>query len=202
MKADTPRSPAASALFCAVLFCTLLLITVPVTAADTPTEPIADQDLVALNDALKAADGHFTPITEAEIGQAKTELLKAVENLDNEFRKIGDPIAEGWKKYLDWDKFTATLACNKPDMDQLKKANQALSDQHRGLELACFVDVRLTLEKYMNLRLAVDNPAIKKAYDGLMAKELPKMLKEYAARPTSNPSTPLNQTVAWLDKFD
>ena len=86
-------------------------------------------------------------------------------------------------------------------MEKLKKAYSALAASHRGLELACFIDLRLAIEKYMNLRLATDSPEVKAAYDKLMT-GFPEMLKEYVTNPTSNPNAPLPQVVTWLDKFD
>ena len=198
MRLDISRFRAAPALFLAVLIC---LVTVPVVAVNTPSEPISDADQAALKTAVEAAEGHFTPITETEIREAKNGLKKAVEKLNHEFQNIDSKRAQGWKKYLDWDQFTKTLAGDKPDMEQLKKTDKALSASHRGLELACFVDVRLALEKYMNLRLASESPKIKAAYDKLMI-GFPKLLTEYTDKPTSDPGTPLAQVVAWLDKFE
>lgn len=205
MRVDISRFRIASALSCTalsctVLFCTLIFAATPVNAVETTSKPTPVTDLVALNDAALAAAGNFTPINDNKIRQAKTALQAAATNLDEQFQKVGST-GEGWEKYLDWADLKSTIYSGKPDMEKLKKAYTALAASHRGLELACFIDLRLALEKYMNLRLATDSPEIKAAYDKLMV-GFPEMLKDYATNPTSNPNAPLQQVVTWLDKFE
>lgn len=200
MRADISRFRVAHALTFIVLLCILIFATVPVTAVDAPSEPMPITDFAALDTAVQAASGNFTPIAESEIRQAKCDLQEAAAELDRQFQKVGTN-GPGWEKYLHWDTLKTTLYSDRPDMEQLKEAYSALAAPHRGLELACFVDLRLAIEKYMNLRMAADSPEIKAAYDKLMD-GLPEMLKDYATRPTSNPSVPLQQVVAWLDKFE
>ena len=200
MRVIISRFRVAPTLFCTVLFCTLIFISVPVTAVNSPSSPMPVTDMAALNKVAVAAEGHFTPINGDKICQAKAALQTAAASLDEQFQKVG-PQGKGWEKYLDWSDLKSTIYSDKPDMEKLEKGYKALASTHRGLELACFIDLRLAIEKYLNLRHATDSPEIKAAYDKLMA-DMPKMLEEYATNPTSNPSAPLQQVVTWLDKFD
>jgi hypothetical protein len=152
------------------------------------------QQLAAM---ARAAKGQFRPLTEADAQQALARLTAAVEDLQQRLNIAGQK-GEDWKKYVLWDQLQDQLRQPKPDAAALGGVFKRFSAGYEGLELKWFVQVRQALQRYLEVSGAVGNAGVKDAYvaclDGLAGQ-----LDSWAARPSTDATHQIAESLAWLE---
>jgi len=164
--------------------------------ADAPAAamPAVDQ----LPAECRAAKATFHPVTQADLAEAKDELVEAVVRLDRRLGADADN-GPGWRKYLQWDRMQSELCGNeKPDVAALTSILGKYEAGYEGLRLARFVDVRLALSRYLLIAQNVDNPALKTAYENLLD-ALATQLESYADAPTAKGALIIGRLIGQLE---
>jgi len=174
-----------------------------VKAAEGPQTPAAEsaesprptiEQLVAACASAKTA---FAPPTEADLKQARAELLASVARLDARLRAPG---GEGWRAFLRWKDMQEQLARGKtPDLAVLDAVYARYASGNNGLELVWFADVRQALRRYLTTARAIGDPKLKAQYEALLD-VLPKHLQEYHGNPTTEGATVIGEAIRWLEE--
>ena len=144
------------------------------------------------------AKAQFRPITQSDVGQAKTVLLEALGRLDERLTTAG-PNGEDWRKYLRWGTLQEELHAEKlPDKALLDEVHKRYAAGEDGLELVWFLDVQHALGNYMFMVDAVNNPKVRTAYDAMLDK-LAATLEAYTAKPTADAALLIGQSMRRLE---
>ena len=148
--------------------------------------------------ACLAAKTTFVPVTEADVKRANAILASAVGLLDARLKAKG-AVADGWRKYLEWDVVQAHLASeDAPDLAALNEIHARYASGHDGLGLAWFADVRHSLRRYLMAAQAVDNPELKTNYEALLD-NLAGSLEAYGKNPTPDDAVAIGSALGWLN---
>ena len=150
-----------------------------------------------LADMARAEKQHFRPVTLADAQQAKARLAAALDALQQRLRPAG-PNGADWAKHLQLEGLDAQLRSEKPDMTVLGETYQRFASGHEGLGLIWFADVRDELRHYVELTGAVGNPQLKTAYETILDRSATQ-LGEYAAKPTTELATDIEESLRWLE---
>ncbi len=165
-----------------------------VAGAGTAENAVPPKDLPA---ACKAAKAEFRPISQADVQQAKTELLEALDRLDQRLSQAG-PNGEDWRKYVLWDQLQDELRGDKqPDRELLARVQKRYRPDHDGLELVWFIDVQHALHTYVAMLDAVNNPDTRTEFEGRLDR-LAKSLEAYRAKPTTEDALVISESVRFL----
>ncbi len=177
-----------------VVSVTLFAAAVCTAASRAAENAVPPKDLPA---ACRAAKANFRPISQSDVDQAKTELLEALGRLDQRLSQAG-PNGDDWRKYILWDKLQDELRRDKPDRAALHDVEDRYRPDHDGLELVWFIDVQHALHEYAAMLGAVDNPAIRTAYEQRLDR-LAKTLEAYVAKPATEDAVVISESVHWLE---
>ena len=160
-------------------------------------EPAAAPNL-PLVDTIRAAKSQFHPITKADSQDAMQRLVAAVAQLDERLNAAGKK-GQNWRKYLQLDDLQAQLQRQDgPDMAVLGTIYVKLAAGYEGLELKWFALVRQTLRQYLEVAGAVDNPAVKAAYEEHID-ALAKQIETWTAQPTTDGTQEIADSLAWIE---
>lgn len=181
----------------ALIFCvSVFLFAVSTYAADA-----ASDDASIPLDQLVAACGNakatFHPITEADVAQAKTVLLDAMDRLEQRLAQAGTG-GDAWRKYLLWESLQeATSSDKQPDSAVLSRVHARYVAGYDGLELVWFVDVQRSLHNYIATMGAVGNERLRGIYEQKLD-DLAKNLAAHLAKPTTDSALAINESVRFL----
>jgi hypothetical protein len=149
--------------------------------------------------ACRAAKAQFRPLTKNDLDQAKTELLQAIDRLDQRLTSAGQN-GEAWRKYLQWGALQAEIQRPQgPNLEILKDVRDRCAADHEGLELVWFLDAQQALRNYVGISNAVGNPQAVKAEYEKHLDTLAARLEAYAAKPLSEDALIIGDVLRWLD---
>lgn len=148
--------------------------------------------------ACRTAKGVFVPRTDADLANAKSELVAAVARLDARLKAAG-PGGDNWKAYLKWDEMQAQLSGETgEDLGGLDAIYARYASGNDGLELVWFVDVREALRQYLQTARAIDNAGVETQYATLLD-GLADHLKTCARPPTPDQVLVIDTAIRWLE---
>ncbi|MBN1589125.1 MAG: hypothetical protein JW888_06400 [Pirellulales bacterium] len=158
-----------------------------------------------LPDAIKAAQQkaaeRFAPLGSSQVAEAKDDVCRTVNALETRLDQDGQN-GLAWRKYLRLDKLRAELdGSDAPDLEKFDEVYTRLNGDYRGLELVWFVDLKLALQRYLNVARAIGNPEIEAAYKNLVANTLPERLEALAADGSRATANQIGPMLAWLADF-
>ncbi|MEN6451787.1 MAG: hypothetical protein ABFC96_14955 [Thermoguttaceae bacterium] len=175
------------------VYCSTVLLALAASLASARATNVPLSDLPA---ACQAAKSAFHPIGEADVQQAKAELIDALDRLDQRLNQAG-PNGDDWRKYILWDELQAELQRDKPNSATLRAIEDRYRPDHDGLELVWFVDVQHSLHVYIAM-LNVNNEALRHEFDGRLDR-LAKSLEAYETKPTTEDALVISETVRFLE---
>jgi hypothetical protein len=145
-----------------------------------------------------AAKETFTPLTDADVEEAKSELLAAVDRLDTRLNDSPSSSAP-WKTFLRWDVMQSQLSDNDSlDLSVLNSVYQRYAANHAGLELPVFADVRQALRRYLlTAQIARDAEATAR-YEAWLD-TLAGHLEAYGTSPNGEQADRIGAALAWLE---
>ena len=163
-------------------------------AGDDPSTIPAVRDLAA---ACRKAKAEFRPLTRTDVDRAKSELIEALNRLDQRLAQDG-PNGENWRKFLDLAPLHDQLQRPEgPDKAIPTHTLSRFNSGYDGLELVWFLDVQQALHNYLALMYAVDNPKIRTTFEEKIDK-LAGALDAYVAKPTTDDALVISESVRWL----
>jgi hypothetical protein len=174
----------------------ILFLTITYAKAGPSAEQVTQVDQLAA--ACLAAKTDFHPLTKADLQQAKTEMLAAVDRLD---RKLDSADENGmaWRQYLQWDRLQAQLRRDEPpELPVLDENYKRYAAGHEGLDLIWFLEVRQAIRQYLIVARAIDNPQLEAGYAQLLDR-LANDLKAYAAKSTTEKALIISDALHWLE---
>ncbi len=158
----------------------------------------APEDLPAAAAAAKEA---FQPVTDAHVQQTKADLRQAMRRLDQFLAGGGRQRAEQWKAYLKWDVITGELEKeDQVDLAALQQALSGYSEDHIGLEMDEFGEVRQALRRHMNAVLFAADAERTKAAFTTRLDDLSERLRAYRDGGKSDDAVAIGRTLGWLDR--
>jgi len=148
--------------------------------------------------ACKKAKTEFRPLTQLDAAQAKADMIQALDRLDQRLILAGEN-GNDWREYLLWGELRNELRDDKSaDRNFLARVYQRYVAAHDGLELVWFLDVQRAIRSYIATANAVGNPQVQTAYGELLDK-LTASLEAYIAKPTTENSVVISESVRWLE---
>ena len=148
--------------------------------------------------ACRTAKAVFTPRTDADLEKAKSAWSAAVARLDARLKAAGTGGAS-WKAYLKWDEMQGHLSGKTDeDLGSLDAIYAKYASGNEGLELVWFVNVKEALRHYLHTARAIDNPALKTQYEGLLD-TLAGHLEKCDRPPTPDQVAVIDTAVRWLE---
>jgi hypothetical protein len=142
----------------------------------------------------------FVPLDKEDLGQAKTNLLAAIECLDARLELDGSN-GQDWRNYLKWVVLEGQLSGPEaPDLEKLDAVHARFARKYEGLGLVWFDDARVALSDYLTVARAIDNPDVKAGYEQLLGK-LAEHLKKYEEKPTAEGALVIGEALRLLVEF-
>ena len=132
--------------------------------------------LLKIGELCVAAQESFQPVDEADLANARKELLESIAVLEKRLAEDGVN-GEAWKAYLKLDELKKQLDTEAaPDVSSLTKIQERFDSDNEGLNLIWFAEVRRALWRYQTIATAINNQKVKEGFDSLL-NELPSRLK-------------------------
>jgi hypothetical protein len=175
---------------------TVLFVTVPSFASDTPNE-----DADELVQMVRAAKATFKPIDPQRQQDNKASLVAAVEKLDRFMMQSGPEVADGWKVFLDWQTMQTQVHSARPDWQALHRVLDKYYQDHAGLELLPCIAVREKLRRFIATGSLLDEPRLKETYEARLD-ELEQRLEEFRKHPSGEQASAIGRTLSWLQDFE
>jgi hypothetical protein len=166
-----------------------------IAAGDQPVEN--KQSLDSLIAACQDAKSQFRPLTQDDLKSAKDELVAALDKLDPRLKADG-PNGDDWRKFLLWDELQQELRKDGP-MNQavLNRVCERYAAGNEGLGLVWFIDVRNALWRLLKVQDAIGNAKTKTTYEAILD-NLGNNLKSFAAKPTTENTLAISESIRWL----
>lgn len=148
--------------------------------------------------ACRMAKAMFVARDGADLADAKTELLLAIDRLDTRLKAAGEG-AEAWRVFLKWDAMHEQLASEAgPDLRVLDAIHARYVSGHEGLGLIWFDDVRLTLKGYLYTARSIENAPPREQFENLLD-VLADRLEAYRESPAADNAIVIGQGLEWLN---
>jgi hypothetical protein len=164
-------------------------------AADSQ-EPVAV--VASLPEAARRAAGGFRPVAAGDVGQAREEMIAAINALDA-FLRTGAPYKSvGWKTYLRWDELTAAVRSGQPAPEVISSVEAKLQANHGGLERPEFTRLRDALHGYVSAAAVTSNSNLANEYCRRM-EELAGQLETLSNNRTGESAAAVGRTLGWLE---
>ena len=161
------------------------------TASDLPT--------VKLVELARAAKARFQPLRADHATQAKAQLQRGIQRLEQALRRGSPKNAQQWKEYLQWDEMMAELAKSEgPDVRQLGGIAAKYYEDYGSLELPVFTQVRDDLVAYLAALATTGDPRLAENYQ-VQLDSLIEKLPQYDANPTTELRQQIGQLLGWLE---
>jgi hypothetical protein len=149
--------------------------------------------------ACRKAKSEFHPLGQADVTQAKSVLLAALDKLDKRLKLDGSN-GEAWRKYLEVAALREQLQRRQgPDKARLAKIRARFNSGHDGLDLVWFLDTERALQNYLATMGAVGNAEIRADFEQRLDK-LAASLEAYAAKPTTENALVIGESLRWLQR--
>ena len=146
----------------------------------------------------RKAKSEFRPLSREDVDQAKAVLVEAVNTLDQRLVQAG-PNGENWRKYIEMATLQDQLRRpQEPDKAVLARIRSRYIAGYDGLDLVWFLDVQRTLQNYLAMTYAVDNPQVRTDFEQRLDR-LAGSLERYAAKPNTDDALVISESVRWLD---
>ena len=160
-------------------------------------EELPPPDSASLAVACRLAKGAYRPNDETDLARAKSELVSAVERLDNRLKAAG-PTGDGWRAFLKWETMKEQLAgASAPDLAVLSSLYSEYDSGYEGLKLVWFDDVRLALRQYLYTANAIRSSKLADHYE-IWLDELAKRVEAYGEAPSADDAEVVSQAIQWL----
>lgn len=171
------------------------------------TRAVADESAVVpavadgLTEAIAQARQEIEPIRPDDVSAARQRLLEALDRLQlrlNRDKEQGD----NWRKYLRLDELAAELEKPAaPALETLEAVHAKFAAGHEGLNLACFVEVRRALRRFIVRTRAVGDASLPEKL-GQALDELPGLLQAYRESHDPAVAARVQAVMEWLDLMD
>ena len=133
-----------------------------VVSAGQPAAALPAKELPA---ACRKAKAEFRPLGQADVEQAKTVLIEALDRLDERLNLDGSN-GQDWRKYLEVAALRDQLQRPQgPDRALLTRIRAHYNSGHDGLELVWFLDAERALQNYLAMLGAAGNPKIRADFE-------------------------------------
>ncbi len=179
----------------------ITLVATAVYAVEARAQQPADSAVPSIDQlvaACEAAQDDFVPRTDSHLAEAKAELMAAISRLDRMLLRSGAS-GEGWRRFLGWDQQQEQLERRGgPDLEALDAVYAQYASGHPGLNLRDFADVRRALRRYLTTARAIGSETLAEHYRTLLD-ALPKHLKAYQEKPTTEGALAIGAAVTWLE---
>ena len=184
---------------CLTLVGTILLLSTPIVTniavGDQPAEN--KQSVEWLVAACQDAKSQFRPLTNEDQKAAKDELVAALAKLDVQLKSAGAN-GEDWRKFLLWDELQQELQKEGGENQAvLNRVCQRYASGSEGLGLVWFIDVRSALWRLLKVDEAIGNDKTKTTYESILD-NLGNNLKTFAAKPTTENTLGISESIRWL----
>jgi len=174
-----------------------LLVSMPAVGAAASEESVIPR--AELLPACRAARTDFRPLDNTDVEQSRENLLQALSRLERRLELAG-PNGAAWGKYLQLEKLQALLQGAGPiDKTLLTRIHARFLAGYEGLELVWFLDVQQALHNYIATLNAVNNPAIKGAYESVIDR-LTESLERYLKQPTTEDALIISDSIRFLEQ--
>ena len=166
-----------------------------IVVADQPAEN--KQSLEGLIAACQDAKSQFRPLTQEDLKSAKDELVAALDRLDPKLKADGAN-GDDWRKFLLWDQLQQELHKDGPiNQTVLNRICERYAAGNEGLGLVWFVDARAALWRVLKVEDAIGNAKTKTTYEAILD-NLGNNLKSFAAKPTTENTLGISESIRWL----
>lgn len=149
---------------------------------------------------VRFAAKYTSPIEEASVQQARSELADATRALDTMLAGTDAERRDGWKAFLKWDDLDSALTAETPDWKKLQSVGGQFFNGHPGLEYPAFVRVRESLRRYLYLGSLVSNDEAQKSLQ-LQLENFADTLEKFGQEPTSKQAGEVASLLDWLDQL-
>ena len=178
---------------------TILLLSTPIVTniavGDQPAEN--KQPVEGLIAACQDAKSQFRPLTKEDQKAAKDELVAALAKLDVQLKSAGAN-GEDWRKFLLWDELQQELQKEGGENQAvLNRVCERYASGSEGLGLVWFIDVRSALWRLLKVDEAIGNDKTKTTYESILD-NLGNNLKTFAAKPTTENTLGISESIRWL----
>lgn len=161
-------------------------------------QSLPSQDLKQILEQLKKQPPAFTPITDAQVTNARTALDASLANM-TAFLNAGE-VAFDWKEQLQWGLLQEELAKEKPNPARMQASlNGFYGAEMVGLESPEFTNVRTALRAYMNATFFKNNPNSKAMYEAQIG-NLITALENYTDHANNDTAWQVGRIIGWLDR--
>ena len=160
-------------------------------------EELSGPPLDGLPARARGAIAEFAPISRADVERLRTELRKAVTQLD---ARLEEDESEGprWREYVLWKTLESELdRGDEADLSQLDKVFYRLDAGHEGLELPCFVRVRRALWDYSAAARAREDRQLRKNLADTL-NSLAEQIESCDGPPTADRTAAFTEALQWL----
>jgi hypothetical protein len=168
---------------------------------------IGDQPASAKQESLEGtiaacqdAKAQFRAPTKEDLKSAKAELIDALSRLDARLKAAGAN-GDDWRKFLLWETLQKELQ-KEGALDQkvLNEVCARYASGNEGLGLVWFVEARSALWRLLKVDEAIDNPKTKITYERMLD-NLSNNLKSFAAKPTTENTLGISESIRWLQNL-
>lgn len=135
-----------------------------------------------LAEVVRGAQDEFRPVTEADVEQARQQVLQAMAAVDN-YLTPGTANTAAWKEYLQWEELRAQLQPGTTaDLQVLGSVYRRLTENHTGLELSIFRNLAEALQHYGDLAALAGQEGLERWFQGQLER-LAGALEQYPHEP-------------------
>jgi hypothetical protein len=151
-------------------------------------------------DLVRTAKGQARLITTDDVAATKARLLENVQTLESFLASSSAEQAKAWRELVHLEAMRAELAKEgAPALDVLNRALVAYRENHAGLELKVFTDVRDSLRLYMNQVVFSASENFASEYDRRID-ELVTQLEAYETARSTKLAIEIGRTLGWFDR--
>jgi len=143
----------------------------------------------------------FRPLAKSDVAAARKDLVEAVGRLERKLKaeeKAGEADIAELKEFLLWSKMRKELARRQPDLAALGQVYAQYCSGRDGLAKVWFADVRLGLQRCLQVALALENPNLRADYEATLD-TLATRLTAYIAQPTAEEALEIGPKIGWLE---
>ncbi|MCA9120843.1 MAG: hypothetical protein KDB11_11695 [Planctomycetales bacterium] len=150
----------------------------------------------------RAAKGQSRIISADDVAASKARLQQSVQVLESHLRADGEEHAAELRALLHLEAMQAELEKEgTPSLEVLNRSLVAYRENHEGLELKAFTDVRDSLRAYMNHLVFSSADGFSAEFDRRID-ELVAQLEAYEAGPTTKLANEIGRTLGWFDRAE
>ncbi len=145
----------------------------------------------------RAAKLRFQPITDEDVEQAKSELVRAIRALDRFLASGNANNRAVWQTFLRWKELQDQVSSAAPEAEVLRQNEERFSRNEPGLELANFRKVRDAIRRYREIVSASTGMQREKYAEQL--DKLADLLERFQQTNSADISGEIGPILGWLE---